>query len=117
MLLALFARVMAARFETVLTEPHLAPLSSGYDDPRDGARRSWREILQPFVVRHRRVATVATTLAIVVGAYVGAVLLRFDFTIPFDLEPIFAHTIVAVLVSKLVAFWAAGLFTGWWRHV
>jgi FlaA1/EpsC-like NDP-sugar epimerase len=63
------------------------------------------------------VATVAMTLAIVVSAYVGAVLLRFDFTIPDDLEPIFAHTIVAVLLCKLVAFWAAGLFTGWWRHV
>src|SRR4029078_1873441 len=37
--------------------------------------------------------------------------------IPDDLEPIFLHTIVAVLVAKLAAFWAAGLFTGWWRHV
>jgi len=108
---------MAARSETFLTEPHLAPLSDSYDDSRDGARRSWRELLQPFVLRHRRIATIATTLAIVVGAYAGAVLLRFDFTIPDDLEPIFLHTIVAVLVAKLVAFWAAGLFTGWWRHV
>ena len=108
---------MPARSETTLTETHTAPFAASFDDSRDGARRSWRDLLRPFVLRHRRVATVLATLGIAAFSYIGAVMLRFDGTVPYDLEPLLVPTLGAIVCCKLVAFWWAGLFTGWWRHV
>jgi FlaA1/EpsC-like NDP-sugar epimerase len=83
----------------------------------DADRRTWPDALRPLALRYRRVATITATVAIIVASYLGAVGLRFDFDIPFDLEPILLHTVAVVAACKIVAFWSTGLFTGWWRHV
>jgi FlaA1/EpsC-like NDP-sugar epimerase len=107
---------MSVTTELLITEPHSAPTS--IDAPSDTRRtRAWRAAMEPLLLRHRRIATVAANLVIVAGAYVGAIALRFDCTVPRDLEPILLQTLVLAVACKLAAFWATGLYAGWWRYV
>ncbi len=100
---------------SAVAEPHAAAITMETSTPR-GAR-AWRAAVQPFALRHRRIATVAANLMLVATAYFGAIALRLDFTLPADLEPLLFRTLLLVVACKLVAFWACGLFTGWWRYV
>src|SRR5262249_13429002 len=106
----------AATMPSIIEMPVTEPQSATFADDTAIASRL-RTALRPFALRHRRLATVAPNLAIPAGAYVCAGGLRFDFTIPRDLEPIFLTTLGVVVACKLVAFWATGLYAGWWRHV
>jgi FlaA1/EpsC-like NDP-sugar epimerase len=115
MVIAEYFPAMPATTDVLIAETQAAPLPSLVD--RADAARRWREKLRPFVLRHRRIATVAANLVIVAGAYLGAIALRFDFTVPYDLEPMLFRTLALVVACKLVAFWATGLYAGWWRHV
>jgi FlaA1/EpsC-like NDP-sugar epimerase len=108
---------MSVTTELSIAESHTAP-SDSIDAPTAASRaRAWRDAIKPFALRHRRVATVAANLVIVAASYVGAIALRFDFSVPRDLEPILLWTLCLVVMCKLVAFWATGLYAGWWRHV
>src|SRR5262249_36617023 len=70
-----------------------------------------------LALKHRRALTVAVNLAVALAAYALAVGLRFDFHLPEDFVPLVPITLVLLLGGKLFAFWATGLFKGWWRHV
>jgi FlaA1/EpsC-like NDP-sugar epimerase len=48
--------------------------------------------------------------------YALAYLLRFDFAVPPFYVGAFARTVVYLTVLRFGAFWASGLFKGWWRH-
>jgi FlaA1/EpsC-like NDP-sugar epimerase len=65
---------------------------------------------------YRRVAVLLFQVCLVSFSYYESFLLRFDF----DLEPryvrAFWQTVVVVLGLKLVCFYRAGLFRGWWRY-
>jgi FlaA1/EpsC-like NDP-sugar epimerase len=76
-----------------------------------GAR--WREL----ALRYRRIVTVLVNVGMAGGAYLLAVGLRFDFAVPPDFARRVFETLLVVTVCKVLAFWATGLFSGWWRHV
>jgi FlaA1/EpsC-like NDP-sugar epimerase len=97
-------------------ESQAAPASELLSDDAAHAG-AWRASVRSFVSRHRRVATVAANLAIASGAYLGAIALRFDLTVPRDLERMLLQTLGIAVACKLVAFWSTGLYSGWWRHV
>jgi FlaA1/EpsC-like NDP-sugar epimerase len=105
---------MRVPHDLAVDRSHISP-NVAFADDADG--RTWPDALRPLALRYRRVATITATVAIIVASYLGAVGLRFDFDVPFDLEPILLHTVAVVAACKIVAFWSTGLFTGWWRHV
>jgi FlaA1/EpsC-like NDP-sugar epimerase len=55
----------------------------------------------------------ATLIAI---SYLGSFLLRFDFTPERQYVLMFAHTVLLVIVLKLLVFHWYGLTQGWWRY-
>src|SRR5260370_36144411 len=55
--------------------------------------------------------------ALLVGAYYGSFLLRFDDSLTAVHRSLFWRTLPIVLVGRLVCFYYAGLFRGWWRYV
>ena len=69
------------------------------------------------LLRHRTVLTAAANLVLATAAYVAAFSLRFDLSIPWHYARVIAVTLPLLLACKLIAFWAFGLFSGWWRHV
>jgi FlaA1/EpsC-like NDP-sugar epimerase len=48
--------------------------------------------------------------------YYVSFLLRFDFRLTPQYQPIFLETLPIVIVVKLPIFYAGGLFRGWWRY-
>lgn len=73
--------------------------------------------LSPFLLVHRTAFTVCGTLAIAAAAYLSAFSLRFDLAVPHHYVIMALRTLPLALLCKVVAFWAFGLFSGWWRHV
>ena len=73
--------------------------------------------LRGLVVDYRRAFVGLIALAIATGAYALAMALRFDLTLPSEVVAILIATLPPLLACKLVGFWSAGLFGGWWRHV
>jgi FlaA1/EpsC-like NDP-sugar epimerase len=86
---------------------------------QDIRARSVKLISYPFhfLMRWRAVVKFLLHVAIFVFAYIGAYLLRLEFSISPMYSGIIRDTIPLVLVSKTVAFLAFGLFHGWWRYV
>jgi FlaA1/EpsC-like NDP-sugar epimerase len=76
------------------------------------------ETVVPLTLRRRTLLTVLANLGVAAAAYVFAFALRFDLALP---PPDHIHKALEsfplLLVCKLAAFWAFGLFSGWWRHV
>ena len=70
-----------------------------------------------FLMRWRTIVKFLLHGAIFFFAYVGAYLLRFEFSISPEYWEMIRLTLPLVLVSKAVAFLAFGLFQGWWRYV
>jgi FlaA1/EpsC-like NDP-sugar epimerase len=70
-----------------------------------------------LIIRLRRPIVVALHLVLIPVVYYAAFALRFDFDIPESSARIFWATLPYVLVSRIVAFAAFGLFRGWWRYV
>jgi len=89
------------------------------DPGRDLRARSRKMISYPldFLMRRRSIVKFLLHGAIFVFAYVGAYLLRFEFSLSPEYSRVIRHTIPLVLVSKAMAFLAFGLFQGWWRYV
>jgi FlaA1/EpsC-like NDP-sugar epimerase len=74
-------------------------------------------VLSRLLLRHRAAATVAVHGAIVALAYLLAFALRFDFAIPLHMARILVITLPLVLVCKLAALRACGVFRGSWRYL
>jgi FlaA1/EpsC-like NDP-sugar epimerase len=74
-------------------------------------------LLPDVFIRLRRPLVLALHLFLVPVAYYVAFSLRFDFRVPPGHMHFFWHTLPYVLVIRLAAFAAFGLFHGWWRHV
>jgi FlaA1/EpsC-like NDP-sugar epimerase len=73
--------------------------------------------LQDILLRHRTTVKTLLHVAIFLFAYLGAYLVRFDWSISPENIGLIRHTIPAVLASKALAFLVFGLFQGWWRYV
>ncbi len=68
--------------------------------------------------RHVRIAAlVGVHLLLFTAAYVGAFLLRFDFEVPAEFQPVAAQTLLLVLGIKTAVFGALKMFQGWWKYV
>ncbi len=69
------------------------------------------------ILRYRHVLKFLLHGIIFISAYVGAYLIRFEFEIPPEYALTIRETIPLVFLSKAMAFFAFGLFFGWWRYV
>ena len=76
-----------------------------------------RRRLPDFVVRHRAIASVLANILVIMAAYTGAFLLRFDLTIPSFYHRTFLITLPAVVALQYVSFQLFKLTRGWWRYV
>ena len=56
-------------------------------------------------------------MGLFVCAYVSAFMLRFDFDLSADYLAVMINTLGVVVLLKLVVFYSAGQFSGWWRYV
>jgi FlaA1/EpsC-like NDP-sugar epimerase len=56
-------------------------------------------------------------MALFVCAYVSAFMLRFDFDLSSEYLGVMVNTAGIVVLLKLVVFYTAGQFSGWWRYV
>ncbi len=50
-------------------------------------------------------------------AYVGAFMLRFDFSVPEVWLPVLGSTVGLIMGVKALVFYTAGQYAGWWRYV
>ena len=57
----------------------------------------------------------AYDLIAIVIAWYGAFLLRFNFELPFEYLALIKHTLLIILMAKLVVFLSLGLYRGTWR--
>lgn len=55
--------------------------------------------------------------ALIVGAFVLAYFVRFEFNLVESYKQTIAQLILPLLAIKLIIFWHMGLFSGWWRYV
>jgi FlaA1/EpsC-like NDP-sugar epimerase len=69
------------------------------------------------LVRIRRPLIVGLHVVLIPLAYWCAFQLRFDFSVPPELQALFAATVPTVVLLRLATFFGFGLFSGWWRHV
>jgi len=70
-----------------------------------------------LIERYRVVGIVTVHMLIVAAAYLGAMLLRFDFDIPVRELPLVWQTLPALIAIRLVFFRRQHLFSGWWHYV
>ncbi len=65
----------------------------------------------------RKLLLVGIQSVIVIAAFWASFLLRFDLSIPENFVFAAFWLMPPLIVSKLLVFWATGLFSGWWRYV
>jgi FlaA1/EpsC-like NDP-sugar epimerase len=63
----------------------------------------------------RRILVWFSNLAMILAALVTAFLLRFEFTIPAEEQPVFVRGLSLILLVKPLVFRLGGLDRGWWR--
>jgi FlaA1/EpsC-like NDP-sugar epimerase len=68
-------------------------------------------------MKYRFVIIAAANLTVATLAYVGAYLLRFDFTIPAAYRAPFLLSLPATIAIHYAAFYTFKLTRGWWRYV
>lgn len=71
----------------------------------------------PKLLNHRRPIVVVIKICLILAAFLGAYLLRFDLTIPSIYWTTILKLAIPLLVIKLLVFRYMGLSTGWWRYV
>jgi FlaA1/EpsC-like NDP-sugar epimerase len=76
----------------------------------DAGRERW-------ILRYRYVLKLLLHGFIFLSAYVGAYFVRFEFELPAAYLPSIRQTIPVIFLAKATAFFAFGLFAGWWRYV
>src|ERR1700741_2512537 len=102
------ARTAGSRFAPTAPSALGAPRGTSYR----------RLMLLPDVfIRLRRPLILGLHLVLIPLGYYAAFALRFDFRIPPEQLRFFWNTLPYLLVLRLGAFAAFGLFHGWWRHV
>lgn len=69
------------------------------------------------LVWNRRTLRVALHLALIPCTYLAAFTLRFDFTVPDEFRSVIAVTLPILIATRMAAFFAFGVFDGWWRRV
>ena len=68
--------------------------------------------------RYVRMSLILTAhILLFVVAYVGAFLLRFDLSIPDHYMPVVQSTVGLIVGVKVLVFYMAGQYSGWWRYV
>jgi FlaA1/EpsC-like NDP-sugar epimerase len=73
-------------------------------------------MLPPALLRYRRFIVVLLHLVLIPLGYGLAYALRFDLDVPPHFRSLFWDTVAIVVAIRCAAFWATGLFRGWWRH-
>jgi FlaA1/EpsC-like NDP-sugar epimerase len=69
------------------------------------------------IIHGRRAATILGHLLLFACAYLGAYLLRFDFSIPAREAEVALRLLPLVILVKLVVFRLFGHYRGWWKYV
>jgi len=69
------------------------------------------------ILKYRKAIIILSQVCLLVAAYYGSFLLRFDFQVAAPYETVFLKTLPLVLLIKLSLFACFGLFRGWWRYV
>jgi len=77
----------------------------------------WLEDLPQLPRPVRMVLVISMHLVLFSAAYIGAYLIRFDFTIPASWQPVILTTFPWILGIKVLVFLALGNFQGWWKYV
>ncbi|MEI7752591.1 MAG: nucleoside-diphosphate sugar epimerase/dehydratase [Candidatus Omnitrophota bacterium] len=75
------------------------------------------EGVKPYVLRWRFFFIVTAHLFFIVLAYTLAFLMRFDFSLPSEVRPVFFRALTLVVVIKLSCLYFFDLFRGLWRYV
>lgn len=71
--------------------------------------------MKKTLINYRTILALAYDLVAVLIAWFGAFLLRFNFELPFEYLFLIKHTLVIVLMTKMVVFLSLGLYKGTWR--
>lgn len=75
------------------------------------------EPVSKFIYSNRLIVIFPVQVLIVLGAFWGAFLARFDLRVPDSYHSIILSLIPVLLTVKIITFWRMGLFKGWWRYV
>lgn len=79
------------------------------------SRRSWSFVVRQPVVRLPLL--VLLHLGVFVAIYAFSFGLRFDLAVPARMQRLLLATMPVVVMAKLLTFYFAGHFHGWWRYV
>ncbi len=83
-------------------------------------REKIARLLSPLLdvlLRSRTTVKFFLTLGIFILANYLAYLIRFEFNIPPEMAGVMRQTIPVLVIAKVLGFFAAGQFRGWWRFV
>ncbi len=69
------------------------------------------------VLKNRRIFIFLIHILLVIGAFLGAFLLRFEFNIPAGYMQVFWSRLPFLLIIKIIVFAYFGLYSGMWRFV
>lgn len=72
--------------------------------------------MNKYLIRYRSWLVLLFQVILVLGAFVAAFLLRFDFSIPGTFREQFTTLLPILLLVKLGVFWQQGFLRGWWRY-
>ena len=73
--------------------------------------------MRSYFYKHRFFVIFVLTSLIVIGSFLLAYAIRFDFSIPTNYWGRIFSLLPVVLLIKLGLFWQFGCFRGWWRYV
>src|SRR5688500_12006786 len=84
-----------------------------------GVKGRWRVIerIQRVVLAHRRLVATLAYVGVTIAAYAGAFFLRYEFSWPAELTPLFAYTLPILLALRVGFSYAFRLGLGRWRFV
>ncbi len=74
-------------------------------------------MLNKLLVKYRRTTIFLAHILFIIGAYVFAFYIRFDFTLPVRCVQIILKTVPFLILIKAVIFYWCGLYSGIWRYV
>jgi len=74
-------------------------------------------LIETMLLHKRRLLEILVDFAIVSGTYVGSHLLRFEGTMSGEVQRLLLQSLPVILVAKIGAFAACGLYRGVWRYL
>ena len=69
------------------------------------------------LLKYRRIFILFVNIFLVIAAFYGAFLLRFEFDIPEEYMQVFWSRLPFLLIIKIIVFAYFGLYSGLWRFV